>query len=87
MIIVTGAAGFIGSKLVEKLNLENYNDLILVDDFSKKQKEKNYITKTFTQLVEREQFHMAKKKSRHFSLFFILARKIQLNLMYPFLIS
>jgi len=34
MIIVTGAAGFVGSCLVKKLNEENFNDLILVDDFS-----------------------------------------------------
>ena len=33
MIIVTGAAGFIGSCLVQKLNDEGYTDLILVDDF------------------------------------------------------
>lgn len=76
MIIVTGAAGFIGSKLVEKLNLENYNDLILVDDFSKKQKEKNYITKTFTQLVEREQFHeWLKKNQRHVQFVFHLGAR------------
>lgn len=76
MIIVTGAAGFIGSKLVEKLNLENYNDLILVDDFSKKQKEKNYITKTFTQLVEREQFHKwLRKNQRHVQFVFHLGAR------------
>ncbi len=33
MIIVTGAAGFIGSNLAQKLNKENFNDLILVDHF------------------------------------------------------
>ena len=35
MIVVTGAAGFIGSCLVEKLNQEGYYDLVLVDDFTK----------------------------------------------------
>ncbi|MCK5537950.1 MAG: NAD-dependent epimerase/dehydratase family protein, partial [Bacteroidales bacterium] len=35
MIIVTGAAGFIGSAFVKKLNTEGFNDIILVDDFSK----------------------------------------------------
>ena len=34
MIIVTGAAGFIGSCLVGKLNEEGFTDIILVDDFS-----------------------------------------------------
>lgn len=34
MIIVTGAAGFIGSCLLARLNSENFNYLIAVDDFS-----------------------------------------------------
>ena len=41
MIIVTGAAGFIGSCLVEKLNNERYFDLVLVDDFSSEKKDRN----------------------------------------------
>ena len=41
MIIVTGAAGFIGSVVAGELNQKGYNDLILVDDFSKKEKERN----------------------------------------------
>ncbi|MDA0881884.1 MAG: NAD-dependent epimerase/dehydratase family protein, partial [Bacteroidetes bacterium] len=35
MIVVTGAAGFIASGLVEKLNEEGFYDLVLVDDFSR----------------------------------------------------
>lgn len=34
MIIVTGAAGFIGYKMVKKLNAHNFNDVIAVDEFS-----------------------------------------------------
>ena len=34
MIIVTGAAGFIGSNLVSKLNQEGFKDIVVVDDFS-----------------------------------------------------
>ena len=34
MIVVTGAAGFIGSVVAAELNQKGYNDLILVDDFS-----------------------------------------------------
>jgi ADP-L-glycero-D-manno-heptose 6-epimerase len=56
MIVITGAAGFISSCLVSKLNQEGYNDLILVDDFSKTEKEKNYKSKTYSALVEREHF-------------------------------
>src|SRR3979409_2346343 len=56
MIVVTGAAGFIGSCLVQKLNDEGFNDLILVDDFSKHEKDKNLEGKKFTAKVERDEF-------------------------------
>ncbi len=56
MIVVTGAAGFIASNLVSKLNAEGYNDLILVDNFTNEEKNKNIGNKTFTQKVDREQF-------------------------------
>jgi len=57
MIVVTGAAGFIGSGLVARLNLEGYNDIVLVDDFSREDKRKNFEGKTFSEMVDREQFH------------------------------
>jgi ADP-L-glycero-D-manno-heptose 6-epimerase len=57
MIVVTGAAGFIGSCLVSGLNEKGYYDLILVDDFSKAEKAPNYEGKRFSQLVERRDFH------------------------------
>ena len=41
MIIVTGAAGFIGSCLVSKLNDLGKINLVLVDDFSNSEKNKN----------------------------------------------
>jgi ADP-L-glycero-D-manno-heptose 6-epimerase len=56
MIIITGAAGFIGSCLVQKLNDEGYYDLVLVDDFSNEIKNKNYETKRYSRLVERKVF-------------------------------
>ncbi|MCX6268022.1 MAG: NAD-dependent epimerase/dehydratase family protein, partial [Bacteroidetes bacterium] len=34
MIVVTGAAGFIGSCMAGKLNYKGFKDIILVDDFS-----------------------------------------------------
>ena len=49
MIVITGSAGFIGSCLVSKFNSEGINNLILVDDFSKTEKENNYHTKIFYQ--------------------------------------
>lgn len=57
MIVITGAAGFIGSCLVQALNEKGYFDLILVDDFSKKEKEANYQGKKYSQMVERNDFH------------------------------
>lgn len=56
MIVVTGAAGFIGSCLVSKLNNEGFKDIILVDDFSNPEKNKNFEKLTFTEKVDREEF-------------------------------
>lgn len=56
MIVVTGAAGFISSCLVGKLNAEGYNNIVLVDDFSKQERESNYINKKYVELVDRNQF-------------------------------
>ena len=38
MIVVTGAAGFIGSVLVGKLQNDGFSDLIVVDEFSNPEK-------------------------------------------------
>lgn len=56
MIIVTGAAGFIGSCLISKLNQENFNFIIAVDDFSKAEKKGNLMGKTVQKFVERDHF-------------------------------
>lgn len=56
MIIITGAAGFIGSCLIQKLNDEGYYDLVLVDDFSNENKNKNFENKRFSKKVNREEF-------------------------------
>lgn len=56
MIIVTGAAGFIGSCLIQKLNSENYNFIIAVDDFSYPDKEPNWAGKRIQECVDREEF-------------------------------
>jgi ADP-L-glycero-D-manno-heptose 6-epimerase len=53
MIVVTGAAGFIGSCLVGKLNAEGFKDVVVVDDFSNAEKNKNLEGKTFTAKVDR----------------------------------
>ncbi|WP_374166040.1 ADP-glyceromanno-heptose 6-epimerase [Arcticibacter sp. MXS-1] len=56
MIIITGAAGFISSCLVQKLNDEGYFDLVLVDDFSDPEQNKNFEGKRYSKLVDREEF-------------------------------
>ena len=56
MVIVTGAAGFIGSCLVSKLNNKGIKDIILVDDFSNPEKSKNYIHKASREQVNRWDF-------------------------------
>jgi len=54
MIIVTGAAGFIGSVLVGELNSVGFTELILSDDFSIEEKGKNIKGKQFVELVHRD---------------------------------
>ena len=56
MIVITGAAGFIGSALAAHLNALRFNDLVLVDDFSRADKAANTADLRFTAKVERSQF-------------------------------
>src|SRR6266516_3479577 len=56
MIVVTGAAGFIGSCLVGFLNQQGFENLILVDEFSEEEKELNLHLKKYAIRVEREAF-------------------------------
>ncbi|PID89623.1 MAG: ADP-glyceromanno-heptose 6-epimerase [Bacteroidia bacterium] len=56
MIVVTGAAGFIGSNLVAKLNAENFKDIVLVDKFTNAEKNKNIEGKEYTQKIDRDVF-------------------------------
>ena len=56
MIVVTGAAGFIGSCLVSRLNKSGINDIVVVDDFSKTEKAKNLEGKTLISKVGRKDF-------------------------------
>jgi ADP-L-glycero-D-manno-heptose 6-epimerase len=56
MIIITGAAGFIGSCVVQHFNNRGRTDLILVDDFTQKRKANNYSNKKFQAQIERSEF-------------------------------
>lgn len=52
-LIITGAAGFIGSCMTQYLNEQGYENLILVDDFGEENKRRNWEGKQFTATVER----------------------------------
>ena len=55
-IVITGAAGFIGSCLVGFMNSQGYKNLVLVDNFSSPDKEANLTGKQFLFKIERESF-------------------------------
>lgn len=54
LIVVTGAAGFIGSCMVQFLNEQGYQNLVLVDSFGVEEKRRNWEGKKYKQTVERE---------------------------------
>jgi ADP-L-glycero-D-manno-heptose 6-epimerase len=56
VIVVTGAAGFIGSYLTGYLNHLGFEQLVLVDDFSVESKSSNLSDKKYLHKVHREQF-------------------------------
>lgn len=55
-VVITGAAGFIGSCLVGFMNSQGYRNLVLVDNFSSPDKEANLTGKKFLFKIEREDF-------------------------------
>jgi ADP-L-glycero-D-manno-heptose 6-epimerase len=57
MIIITGAAGFIGSCMVRKLNDEGHRNLIISDDFSREDKNRNLTGKSYIAAIHRD--HLA----------------------------
>jgi ADP-L-glycero-D-manno-heptose 6-epimerase len=56
MIVVTGAVGFIGSYLIQKLNQENFNAIIAVDKFDDAVKNKNLVGLRVQEKVDLDEF-------------------------------
>jgi ADP-L-glycero-D-manno-heptose 6-epimerase len=75
-IVVTGAAGFIGSCLTGFLNDKGFEKLILVDEFSRMDKENNLKGKKFTHQIERDDFfHWLEQKKPAVSFIFHLGAR------------
>ena len=64
LIVITGAAGFIGSCLTRYLNDQGHTELVLVDDIKKTEKWKNLLHKQFIECISK---HELKEwlKTRH----------------------
>lgn len=56
MIVVTGAAGFIGSCMVSKLNAEGFENIVIVDDFTRQERLMNWQNKKFVLQIDRSVF-------------------------------
>ncbi len=63
MYVITGAAGFIASCLVQYLLEKGITDLVLVDDFERKDKAGNWQNKTYREIVDRKQLFKWLEKS------------------------
>lgn len=56
MIVITGAAGFIGSALVWRLNKLGKNNIIIVDELGKDEKWKNLVSLDFEDFINKDIF-------------------------------
>lgn len=56
MIVITGSAGFIGSCVVSYFNQKGHKDIVVVDDFSRTDKNKNLEGKQYIEKVHRNDF-------------------------------
>ena len=52
MIMVTGAAGFIGSAIVAMLNAKGINEILCVDKLETREKWKNLLNKRFLDIID-----------------------------------
>ena len=66
MIILTGAAGFIGSVVLWRLNQEGYRDLLLVDNLAHSTKWRNLVGRDFIDYLHKDEF-LARVQQGQFS--------------------
>ena len=62
-IIVTGGAGLIGSNIIQNLNLQGYENILVVDHLSNSEKWKNLSELRFEDYIEKDKF-LAQIESR-----------------------
>ena len=75
-ILLTGAAGFIGSYLLGYLNKHGFENIIIVDDFSEEDKWLNFDSKKYIDKVDRENlFDWLNETDRHIDLVFHLGAR------------
>jgi ADP-L-glycero-D-manno-heptose 6-epimerase len=76
LIVVTGAAGFIGSCMTGFLNRSGFENLIIVDDFSRIDKVPNLEQKKFSNKIERDRlFEWLEKENAPVSFFIHLGAR------------
>ncbi len=65
MIIVTGGAGFIGSNLLRRLNLDDRDDIIVVDDLTDGRKYRNLLDVSFSDYLDKDAFRAMLEADRN----------------------
>jgi ADP-L-glycero-D-manno-heptose 6-epimerase len=71
MMVVTGAAGFVGSCLIQRLNELNFNYIVAVDHFDNQEKKKNLAHKKIQEYVDRDHFFdWLEKNNKHIDFIF-----------------
>ena len=76
MIVITGAAGFIAGKFCKKLNLHGIKNIILVDDFTPKNKQKNWENVEYVDKIQRDDFfRWAEQNVQHIDFIFHLGAR------------
>ena len=75
-IVLTGAAGFIGSYLLGYLNKQGYKNIIIVDDFCEEDKWFNLDAKDYAEKIDREElFNWLKETNRDIDFVFHLGAR------------